>query len=220
MTATLFIHVLLDSMNPHKKQLAQHALSCRWRLVANTHSLLRLLDNPPMYIAPCHANQQPPHLVSLEPPTSSRPHLFHPVAFYGVGLPHHCMSLPVWTALWAIHSHCSILSLTRITFPAPIFSRSSLSLFWLESNICSNTDKIQRLVRHHNQKIHKRKNKKHWYLLKWMMWVFDLSTSVVLQKPAHVHHLHRVSILHWLALTKTEILQYHRIYSRSAVHFC
>lgn len=25
--------------------------------------------------------------------------------------------------------------LTRITFPAPTFSRSSLSLFWLESNI-------------------------------------------------------------------------------------
>ncbi len=40
--------------------------------------------------------------------------------------------------------------------------------------------------------------------------VCDLSDGVVLQEPASVDHLQRVSILHRLTLTKTQILHQHR----------
>lgn len=38
-----------------------------------------------------------------------------------------------------------------------------------------------------------------------------LSNGVVLQKPTRVHHLQKVSILHLLALPKSQILDHHSI---------
>ncbi len=44
-----------------------------------------------------------------------------------------------------------------------------------------------------------------------MLEVCDLSDGVVLQEPACVDHLQRVSILHRLALAKTQILHQRRV---------
>lgn len=47
----------------------------------------------------------------------------------------------------------------------------------------------------------------------------DLANGVVLQEPACVHHLQRVSILHCLAFTKTQILNHHGLQGDLTVHF-
>lgn len=44
-----------------------------------------------------------------------------------------------------------------------------------------------------------------------MMKVLDLAEDVVLQEPACVDHLQRVSILDPLALPKTQILNHHSV---------